>query len=248
MATGRPAPDVAAALGLDGVVVLPAVLSPARIEVGRRLLDDLYARPYDARLDAPGYSIDSGAAGEPILALPDGSRFVTNLVSKDPFFAELVDEPAVLDAVRSLIDDPLLSSLNSLEPVLGSGHQSLHRDEGPVGSEGVVTVNTLWLFDDVDRGNGATRYIPGSHRTDELAEADDPRVRYLEAPAGSVVVMNAHALHGASTNLDGRRRRIVHVYFTRQGRPTQTDWPRYIPADVQDTLGERRRALLGLAS
>ena len=241
-----PSGDVTSALDRDGAVVLDGVLTQERLDAGRRLLDDVYARAFDPALDAPGYSIDSGAAGRPILGLPDGSRFVTNLISKDPFFADLVDEPVVMPLVRRLIDDPLLSSLNSLEPLRGTGHQVLHRDEGPVGADGVVTVNTLWLFDDVDRRNGATRYVPGTHRTDELAEADDPRIRYLEAPAGSVVVMNAHTLHGASTNLDGRRRRIVHVYFTRRGRQTQTDWRRYVPDDVRAALSPSRLALLGL--
>ena len=241
-----PAPEAAEQLGRDGVVIVTGVLEPAAIERGCALLDEIYARPRDLALDAPGYNVDSGAAGEPILALPDGTRFVTNLLSKDAFFADLIDDPTVLGLVRSLIPDPVLSSLNSLEPVLGSGHQTLHRDEGPVGPEGVVTVNTLWLFDDVDADNGATRYVPGTQATDELAEPDDPRVQYVTAPAGSVVVMNAHPLHGASVNLDGRRRRIVHVYFTRRGRRTQTDWATYVPSSVRDALGPDRRALLGL--
>ena len=167
-----PAPEAAEQLGRDGVVIVTGVLEPAAIERGCALLDEIYARPRDLALDAPGYSVDSGAAGEPILALPDGTRFVTNLVSKDAFFADLIDDPTVLGLVRSLIPDPVLSSLNSLEPVLGSGHQTLHRDEGPVGPEGVVTINTLWLFDDVDADNGATRYVPGTQVTDELAEPE----------------------------------------------------------------------------
>lgn len=230
----------------DGLTVVDDVLSPEEIRGAREALDCVFARGHNPSLDAPGYSIDSGAAGEPLLALPDGSRFATNLLSKHPRFVGWINREPVLSLVRCLIADPLLSSLNALEPVRGSGRQKLHRDEGPVGAEGVVTLNTLWALDDMDRGNGATRYVPGTFLTSELADDDDPRVRYVSVRAGSVVVMNAHMLHGASLNLDGRRRRVVHVYYTRQGRVAQTPWTKYVPTSVRQSLSAQQSELLGL--
>lgn len=230
----------------EGVVILPAVLGPQEVAAGREALDRVFERAFDPALDAPGFAVETGAAGDPILALPDGSRFATNLLSKEPFFRGLIHREPVIGLVRSLLPDPLLSSLNALEPVTGTGHQTLHRDEGPVGSEGVVTVNSLWVFDDMDAGNGATRYLPGTQDSDELSADDHPGIRYAEVPAGSVIVMNAHMLHAASTNHDGRRRRVVHVYFTRQGRATQTPWKKYVPGDVASDLTPSIRHLLGL--
>lgn len=244
--TRLPNADEVHALSCDGVVVVPNVLDAGEVAEGRAILDEMYALPFDSRLDAPGYDIGSGAAGKPIMGLPDGSRFVTNLVSKHPFFATLMDREPIRGLVKSLLPDPLLSSLNSLEPVQGTGHQRLHRDEGPVGAEGIVTVNSLWLFDDMDEGNGATRYVAGTQHGCELAGDDDPRVRVARASAGSVIVMNSHLLHAASTNHDGRRRRVVHVYFTRQGRQPQTDWATYVPASVQRRLSTSQLQMLGL--
>jgi len=233
-------------LAESGVAIVADVLSSDEIGQGRELLDAIYARPWDPDVDAPGYSIDSGAAGEPIRGLSDGSRFATNLISKSAFFIGLLERQPVWDLVRSQLNDPILSSCNSLEPVQGSGNQTLHRDEGPMPAEGTVTVNTLWLFDDMDRSNGATRFIPGSQRSDELAGDDDPRTTYAEAPAGSVIVMNAHVLHGASLNRDGRRRRVVHAFYTERNRSTQTDWSRYLSQAAMDVLGPRVQTLLGI--
>lgn len=230
----------------SGVVIIPHVMSPDEIAQGRQLLDAIYALPWDPDVDAPGYSIDSGAAGEPIQGLPDGSRFATNLISKSAFFIGLMERQPVWDLVRSQLKDPILSSFNSLEPVQGAGHQALHRDEGPMPVEGTVTVNTLWVFDDMESDNGATRYIEGTQFGDELAGEDDPRIVYAQAPAGSVIVMNAHVLHGASLNRDGRRRRVVHVFYTERHRRTQTDWSRYLSQDARDALGPRVPALLGI--
>lgn len=239
-------PDEFRALNTDGVIVIPDVLDARELAQGRAVLDEMYALPFDPAIDAPGYDIGSGAAGKPIMGLPDGSRFVTNLVSKHPFFVNLMDREPISGLVRSLIPDPLLSSLNSLEPVKGSGHQPLHRDEGPVGLEGIVTVNTLWVFDDMDEGNGATRYVPGTHSGSEMVGDNDPRVKVATASAGSVIVMNAHLLHAASRNHDGRRRRVVHVYFTKQGRQPQTDWRAFVPDRVERRLSTGQLRLLGL--
>jgi ectoine hydroxylase-related dioxygenase (phytanoyl-CoA dioxygenase family) len=138
----------------------------------------------------------------------------------------------------------VLSSLNSLEPLQGHGHQPLHRDEGPVGPEGFVTANTIWVLDSMDAGNGATRLIPGTHTTTELSDDTDARLLYAEAAAGSVVVTNAHMLHGASMNRDGRRRRVIHGYFTRRGRQVQSDFRYYGSPASLARLPHSCRALL----
>jgi ectoine hydroxylase-related dioxygenase (phytanoyl-CoA dioxygenase family) len=235
-----------AALRETGCVVVPGVLSESELEQGRALLDALYAA-FDPEVDPAGIDISAGKAGDALREASPTVNWASNLASKSPFFRDLTRRQPVRSLVESVLgDDIALSSLNSLEPLHGQGHQTLHRDEGPVGPEGPVVVNTLWVFDDMDRSNGATRYVPGTQHGDDLVGDDDPRVLYAEVPAGSVIVMNAHMLHGASTNRDGRRRRVVHVYFTRRGRPVQTDWRRYVPAEVRSELSEDDRRLLGL--
>jgi hypothetical protein len=76
---------------------------------------------------------------------------------------------------------------------------------------------------------------------------DNPRLIYASVRSGSVIVMNAHMLHGASLNHDGRRRRVIHVYYTRQGRHTQTDWSIYVPRNVKSSLTVEEQKILGLS-
>lgn len=236
-----------AELSSQGLVVVDDVLTPNEVVKARDALARIHSREPDRSLDAPGYSIEKGSAGSPIYSLPDGSRFATNLFSKEVFFTGLMHKEPVISLVKSLMADPLLSSMNTLEPVRGVGHQRLHRDEGFVGSDGINTVNTLWVLDDMDRDNGATRYIPGTHLTNEMSTDEDPRLTYASVRSGSVIVMNAHMLHGASLNHDGRRRRVIHVYYTRQGRHTQTDWSIYVPRDVKSSLTVEQQNILGIS-
>jgi ectoine hydroxylase-related dioxygenase (phytanoyl-CoA dioxygenase family) len=109
-----------------------------------------------------------------------------------------------------------------------------------------VTVNTIWVLDPMDAENDASRLIPGTHHTAELADDSDSRVTYVEAAPGSVVVTNAHVLQGASMNRDGRRRRVIHGYFTRRGRPAQTDFRYYASPASLGRLPASWRALFDI--
>ncbi len=236
-------------LSTHGYTIVPDVLSTAEITDLREIVDALY-RLHDPGSDFEGLNITDGR--------PDGRpperdafareyNFATCLLTKHSAIWPMAGREPIMSLIRSIIGaDCVLSSLNSLEPLPGRGHQPLHRDEGPAGPEGYVTANSIWVLDAMDAGNGATRLIPGTHTTAELSDDADTRLTYASAAAGSVVVTNAHVLHGASINRDGRRRRLIHAYFTRRGRKRQTDFRYYSsPASIA-RLPPSCRALLDL--
>jgi ectoine hydroxylase-related dioxygenase (phytanoyl-CoA dioxygenase family) len=236
-------------LSTRGYTIVPDVLSTAEITELREIVDALY-RLHDPGNDFAGLDIADGR--------PDGRpperdaftreyHFATCLLTKHSAIWPVVSREPIMSLIRSIIgSDCVLSSLNSLEPLPGRGHQPLHRDEGPAGTEGYVTANSIWVLDAMDAGNGATRLIPGTHATAELTDDADTRLTYASAAAGSVVVTNAHVLHGASINRDGRRRRVIHGYFTKRGRKRQTDFRYYSsPASIA-RLPPSCRALLDL--
>jgi ectoine hydroxylase-related dioxygenase (phytanoyl-CoA dioxygenase family) len=236
-------------LASQGYTILPGVLSTAEVGELGQIVDALY-RLHDPEFDYPGLNI---AQGRPDGRAPERDtfsrecNFATCLLTKHSYIWPLITREPVLSLVRSVIGpDCVLSSLNSLEPLPGRGYQSLHRDEGPVGPEGYVTANSIWVLDSMDAGNGATRLIPGTHRSAELSDDHDPRLIYASAAAGSVIVTNAHVLHAASINRDGRRRRVIHGYFTRRGRKYQTDFRYYSSPAAIAKLPAACRALLDL--
>jgi ectoine hydroxylase-related dioxygenase (phytanoyl-CoA dioxygenase family) len=213
----------------------------------RVLLDGLYDA-FDPHVDKPMIDTTTGAAGAELMRRSTEFNWASVLIGKDAWFRGLMRRPPVFDVVAAVLGrDCILSSMNSLEPLRGRGDQTLHRDEGPVGAEGTVVVNSLWAIDDISPANGATRFVPGTHRTGELADDDDPRIIQIAAPAGSVVVFDAHVLHAASRNLSGDRRRAVHVYYTRAGRRSQTDWARYLAPAVVAAFDPDQRRMIGLA-
>lgn len=228
--------------GLDraGYVILPGLIDPAwRAALGARL---------DALVAAEGAAAGSEVHQE------EGTARLADLVNKDPLFDRTWSHPVLLAAVHHVLRRPFkLSSLNAREALPGAGLQRLHADWGPrlAVDEPWHVVNSLWLLDDYAGDNGCTRLVPGSHR---LAGGIDPAYHdparahpdevVLRAPAGSVVVLNAHTWHGGTRNVAGARRRVVHAYFTAREHPQQTDQRRHLRPETAARLSAAQRWLL----
>ena len=216
----------------NGFTIASNVLTEDELLFLRGALDSIYAT-FDPERDG--------------LRKVEGYHFASNLVNKGPFFESIFLRSPVYDLVRHLLgEDCILSSLNSLEPLKNQDNQGLHRDGSPAPDSGPIVANSLWAIDDMNKANGATRLIPGSHQTDEPPPDDEAGVVYAEIPAGSVVITNAHILHGASANPSGHRRRVMHGYFTRRGLPQQLEQRKYLSPEVQARLSPLARKVLAL--
>ena len=116
---------------------------------------------------------------------------------------------------------------------------------------GYQVCNSIWLLDDFTADNGATRVVPGSHRSgvtvrDALCdgEAPHPDEVVLLAPAGTVVVFNSHLWHGGTLNRTHAPRRALHSYFTRRSRTQQLDQKKYIRPETLASLSPAVRFIL----
>ena len=228
----------------EGWAVLPALLSRDEIEATRAALARAAER--------------SEASGRPTRmdALDPGGRNVRvyDLIEHDPLFRELAVHPLVLEHVDALLGpDALLSNFTANTALPGSGSMNAHCDQSTVMPEPwpeMWAMNAIWCLHDTDEGNGATRYLPGSHRFATFAEVpDDPTdgMRSFEAQAGSVILMDGRLWHtsGANTSAD-RERSLLFAFYTRSYLRPQTNSWRSIPADRQRALTPELQQLLAL--
>lgn len=235
------APDPATALALDtqGYVVLPARLDAVQLATLRLRYDELIA----AEGDRAGTEVHQEG----------GTKRLAHLVDKGICFDAIWNDPRVLGCVAHILKRPFrLSSLNGREPLLGCGFQSLHADwGGRLVDEPYHVVNSLWLVDDLTPDNGATRVVPGSHllpgAITEHVDPAQPHAREISitAPAGSVVVFNAHTWHGGGMNRSGERRRILYSYYVGEGNSQQYDIPGLLSAATRARLTSEQLTLLG---
>jgi ectoine hydroxylase-related dioxygenase (phytanoyl-CoA dioxygenase family) len=185
-----------------------------------------------------------------------GTNRLSDLVNKDPIFDICFTHPRVLAGIAHVLRGNLkLSSLNSRAALPGEGLQALHADwSGVVAPGDYYVCNSIWLLDDFTEHNGATRVVPGSHRSgkaarDELADpkAAHPHEIRLLAPAGTVVIFNSHVWHGGTLNTTDHPRRALHSYFCRRDQPQQLDQRRYIRPATYDRLSQAARHILDVA-
>ncbi|MGH9632549.1 MAG: phytanoyl-CoA dioxygenase family protein [Bryobacteraceae bacterium] len=225
-----------------GYIVLQAFMTPAILQELRDRVEQLYQE-------------EGGNAGAEFRQEAN-TRRLANLVAKGRIFESLVHLPEIMAYVSSVLGpDFKLSSLNarSANPQSDSG-QPLHADMGAIADEkGYWVCNTVWMLDDFTPRNGAIRVIPGSHRWRKLPQdvledltAVHPDEILLTAPAGTVVVMNAHMWHGGTANRTDAPRRAVHGFYCRRDKPQQQYQKRLIPAAIQNRFSPELRWVLAL--
>jgi len=227
--------------GLDqnGYLPLANILSADQIARIRQRTDELIALEGD---DA-GKEVHQEA----------GTIRLSDLVNKDPVFEVCFTHPRVLAAISHVLRGDLkLSSLNFRAALPGSGLQGLHADWGSAVAPGDYYVcNSIWLLDDFTESNGATRVVPGSHRSGQMPKdaMPDPTQPHpdevlLTALAGTVVIFNSHTWHGGTLNRTDRPRRGLHSYFSRRGHPQQLDQKAYIRPETYQRLSPAARFIL----
>lgn len=149
----------------------------------------------------------------------------------DAVFERLLGDPRIVALVCGVLDTDRVAlwtdKLNLKRPREGSGfrwhqdspywsHACRHCDRLP---------NVMITLDDADRNNGCFRLVPGSHRRGFLPGlSDGTRLGPLftdpahfdadgqwlaEVPAGSLVVFDAHIVHGSEPNRSDRARRAI---------------------------------------
>jgi hypothetical protein len=207
-------PDAASELQERGFVIVPGP------EPAERL--GLLARAYDAAVDvATGDDIRIGSA----------STKVTDFVNRGAEFDRLYVFPPLLEACCRVIGRPFkLSSLQARTLRAQTPAQALHVDAARESADWPL-VGFILMIDEFRSDNGATRFVPGSHRwagTPEDTVADQRAHRTEQAlacgRAGSLLVFNGSTWHGHSANTSNGPRRSIQGAFIPQDGCAGTDF------------------------
>ncbi|HWO01796.1 MAG TPA: phytanoyl-CoA dioxygenase family protein, partial [Blastocatellia bacterium] len=199
------APSEKEALDRDGYVVLPEIIDTDWLERLRSAFEKA-----------------CGKDGKSAAIKESGTRHVDDLVNIDSTFDGIYTHPRVLAAVYHVLRCSFrVGQMTGREPLPGYGAQGLHADwTVRTRGEPFRIVTTIWLLDDFNSENGATRVVPGTHHllTQPPKSLADPASRHpdqkiITARAGSVLVFNGHLWHSGTRNETDRRRRVVQCSF-----------------------------------
>lgn len=183
----------------NGICVIENVLSPEQITIVKEAVWKLAA--HEKEMGSAHFYDPASAA-----------QRIWNLINKDEIFREIIQLPIIMDAMDWLFDRDTphqkyyLSSFQAHILYPGAQKMKLHIDT-PVPEplpEWIIKANTIWVLDDFSANNGATEFIPGSHKWKHKPKAEDQNrddVISYNVPAGSVMLTHGALWHRGGANL-----------------------------------------------
>ena len=229
-------PGMLSALQDSGFVLIPDAIAPER-------LNSLVAAYDVAVASATGDDVRHGST----------STRVSDFVNRGGAFDAVYMLPALLRACHAVIGGPFkLSSFLSRSLRPGAAAQELHADVRRDSADWPL-VGFIVMIDEFRPDNGATRFVPGSHRWADLPEqhladvhADHPQQVLACGPAGSLLIFNGSTWHGHTANgSDAPRRSLQGAFIPRDGR-SATDFGARMQPDTFERLTSLARQILAL--
>jgi hypothetical protein len=201
--------DSARELSQRGFTVIPDAVPPARFQQLRDAYDD-------ALSSASGADLRVGST----------TTRLGDFVNRGEEVDAIYTFPPLLDACCRVIDRPFkLSSLHARTLRPRSRNGKLHVDVQR-GSADWPLVGFILMVDDFRPENGATRFVPGSHRwplspQTNLSELPDEHPEQVQAcgVAGSLIIFNGSTWHDHAMNTsDAPRRSLQGAFIPRDGK------------------------------
>jgi ectoine hydroxylase-related dioxygenase (phytanoyl-CoA dioxygenase family) len=231
-----------ARIDADGFTIIEDAIEPELVAdllaTIRRLEAELDVRPKDT--EAEGHA----------------TKRMYNLLARDAVFQAMPVHPSVLPVAERLLDKGcLLSGMTAIDIGPGEHPQPMHGDDIVMTRHlppphPPMMVTSMWALTDFTKENGGTQYVPGSHRWSELPDApgalDDIDIRYLEMPAGAVMIFHGSLWHGGGANTTTDEWRCgVNVQYC-PGFVRQQQNPYFsIPPEIASGFSDRLLGLLG---
>ncbi|HJZ82739.1 MAG TPA: phytanoyl-CoA dioxygenase family protein [Pyrinomonadaceae bacterium] len=218
--------DAAAELEHQGFVVLPGSFPR-----------DQMARLIDA------YTAVMSAASGPDLRMGSTSTRVSDFVNRGTEFDGLYVFPPLLDACCRIIGRPFkLSSLQARTLRPHTPAQELHVDVRRDSADWPL-LGFILMVDEFRPENGATRFVPGSHRWLGAPEdiwfdhrADSEPQRLACGAAGSLLIFNGSAWHGHAANTSDEPRRSLQGAFIPRDGTAATDFAARMEPETRTRL------------
>lgn len=228
----------------EGFCIVPDVIGPEECREGKRRLWS--AARESERRGAPTRNVG--------LDPNEHNVRVFNLLELDPLFRQWIQHPLAIELVRQLLGEGfLISNFTANIALPGARPMEIHSDQSIVVPEPWLApwaINIIWCLDDMHEANGATRYLPGSHRVtrrEELPPDPAANMEPFEAKAGSLLAVDGRMWHtsGSNTTEDEERSLLFGYYSVDFLRP-QTNWNAALSPATLRSLSPQLRTWLGV--
>jgi ectoine hydroxylase-related dioxygenase (phytanoyl-CoA dioxygenase family) len=175
-------------------------------------------------------------------------------VNRGKEFDEFYIYQPLLQACCQVIGQPFkLSTMHARNLHSNSQAQELHIDFKP-GEERFPLVSFIVMVDEFCDDNGATRFVPGSHKwsaisdkltADALADYENQTVRAC-GQAGSMIIFSGSVWHGFSANTTPSPRRSIQGAFIPRNAQAATDFSFRMTSETLARISPLAKYLLAI--
>jgi hypothetical protein len=236
---------------IGGANQLPGSVTAAFRNAGFVVIPGPMAGDAFGRLAAAYDSAMTNGQGSADMGVGSTTTRLHDLVNRGNAFDPLYVHPPLLEACASIIGGPFrLSRMLGRTLRQGARAQELHVDLAR-DDQARPMVGFILMVDDFRADNGATRFVPGSHRWPEVPEnvMPDRRTAYTGEViacglAGSVIIFDASIWHGHTANTSDAARRSIQGYFIPRAAPSSFNLLDCMHADTLERLSPLARYVL----
>lgn len=141
-----------------------------------------------------------------------------DLLNEGQVWQRVATHPLLLEVLQGVLgEDVLLSTMGTA--VIGPGEpaQAIHCDDQLYGMKRPhknLVCNTMWALSDFTEETGATRVVPGSHKSASYAKPGESHDTVgVVMPRGSVAFVVGTCYHGAGANTSEERRWALTINY-----------------------------------
>jgi ectoine hydroxylase-related dioxygenase (phytanoyl-CoA dioxygenase family) len=217
----------------DGLSIVPSVLSPNLVKALRQELET---------------AIEEDAIRYPTVF---DKGMVHNCMVRGANMAALLDNPTMNAYISEAFSATCIVyayQSSSLAPSSGNYGSRIHVDCPRFTFNYITNMGVIFPLDDFTLENGATYYIPGSHKWEDFPSEDFfyENAKRACCKAGDMLLLNARLVHAAGYNSTSSTRHALTINFCRSFMRQRFDFPRLVPKEIINSLGEDGRRLLGM--
>lgn len=180
----------------------------------------------------------------------DMSGTLHHLLERENFSLTLLSKMYCDREIRDFIGGNYI--LNGINGVINTSSGSayvnrIHRDVRTFSVEQNFMIQMIIPLDDFTADNGATHFLSGSHKVDEVPDEEYfiKNAKQAITKKGSIILFNSNLWHSAGTNFTSEPRRALTLGFTKPYIKPQFDYPRYLGYAFGENLDNDLRQIIG---
>ena len=179
---------------------------------------------------------------------------IYNLHNKNKIFIKFIDHKSIIEIVKQVLSigsynnqEHIILRLSAVRNPQKGFAQQLHNDSRICGSRNPMIIQVIWLLDDFNIDNGATRIVPKSHLKDSFPKQNKkyPNEKLLLAKKGSVILLNGAMWHGSAKKTTTQDRWGMIFSYSRWFLKTSFDFSKNTPLKIYNKLNKYQKELLG---